>query len=164
MDSTIPKIDSSPRLERVGYFAAFTMPNALCIGAISLVLFSCLQIVAPVPVRLPPSSSRQSINHPCTTPSCDDETSPRENQDPQLNLSARAWLPRAAWPGFKYPEELLVPELQGRANSAVCFSGGGLRSFLSSLGYLSAMSQLGLMKEVCVCVCVCVVVSCGEER
>lgn len=65
-------------------------------------------------------------------------------------FKARAWVPETSFPGFAYPEEELdIKGLRGRSNSALCFSGGGVRSFVSSLGYLAGLNQLGLLAEVC---------------
>jgi hypothetical protein len=107
-------------------------------GAVTLLILSCLATAVPVPVHL--------SHQPCAS-SCN-ETSQRIIQDVQQNFTARAWVPPILWPGFSYPEVQLAPELQERANTALCFSGGGLRSFTSSLGYLSALSKLGLLQKV----------------
>jgi hypothetical protein len=67
--------------------------------------------------------------------------------------SAEAWRPPASFPGFVFPEQMDSDAggrgmLAGRYKSAVCFSGGGLRSFIASIGYLAALEDLGLMDEI----------------
>ena len=67
---------------------------------------------------------------------------PDANHPPFL---VRAWAPAAAFPGFSFPE---AAAMAGRRPTAVCFSGGGYRSFIASVSYLRALEALGLMPRV----------------
>jgi hypothetical protein len=72
---------------------------------------------------------------------------------PRAVGSAEAWRPPASFPGLVFPEQMDNDAggrgmLAGRYKSAVCFSGGGLRSFIASIGYLAALEDLGLMDEI----------------
>lgn len=66
--------------------------------------------------------------------------------------SAGVWRPPVSFPGYLFPEQIDDAGgkgmLKGRHKSAVCFSGGGLRSFIASLGYLAALDDLGVLAEV----------------
>ena len=46
---------------------------------------------------------------------------------------------------FEFPESAI---LQGRANVALGFTGGGSRSYLASFGYLAGLTELGLMQKI----------------
>lgn len=78
---------------------------------------------------------------------------PFGKEKPRSVGSAEAWRPPASFPGFVFPEQMGDDAggrrmLEGRYKSAVCFSGGGLRSFIASIGYLAALEDLGLMDEI----------------
>jgi hypothetical protein len=58
-------------------------------------------------------------------------------------LEAKVW--RSTPASFNYPE---VPDYVRPQSTALCFSGGGSRSYTASLGYLRALTDMGLMKNV----------------
>lgn len=62
------------------------------------------------------------------------------------DFNARAWRSENDYPDVTdFPE---VSLLKNRPNNAIAFTGGGSRSYLLGLGYLSALHKLDLMKNV----------------
>eukprot|EP00056_Hartaetosiga_gracilis_P020564 m.20202 g.20202 ORF g.20202 m.20202 type:complete len:571 (+) comp8552_c0_seq2:82-1794(+) len=64
----------------------------------------------------------------------------------QMNITYRAWKPNSQL-SYNFPER----ELEGvmaRPNAAIAFTGGGVRSYLASLGYLAGFQKLGLLDKV----------------
>jgi hypothetical protein len=64
-----------------------------------------------------------------------------DSTDPFL-LNARAWIPQQSESGYLFPEEELFTN---RSRNGICFSGGGYRSYIASVGYLRALLELGLL-------------------
>lgn len=63
------------------------------------------------------------------------------------DLSAKAWQKIAQYPtGTDFPEQS-DKNIKGRPNTAIGFTGGGSRSYLASVGYLSALTELDLVKN-----------------
>ena len=62
---------------------------------------------------------------------------------PTATVLANAWLP--VGDNDTYPENLI---LQSKPDIGICFSGGGSRSFSSTLGYLQGLVELNLMNNV----------------
>jgi hypothetical protein len=70
------------------------------------------------------------------------------HQDSPATLSAKAWFTSKYHPSEgSYPEQS-DPVLQTKKNVGLAFSGGGTRSYLSSLGYLRGLHDLDLLKNV----------------
>lgn len=63
-------------------------------------------------------------------------------------LSINAWQSEGKYPTASDFPESKLPELTSRPNTGIAFSGGGSRSYGASIGYLSALSELGLMDNV----------------
>lgn len=61
------------------------------------------------------------------------------------NITARAW--GASDDVFFWPEQSLE-SLNTRPNNGICFVGGGTRSFSASLGYLRALSEIGVIDQI----------------
>lgn len=61
------------------------------------------------------------------------------------HLTAKAW--DMEQPGAKWPE-LEIPEIANRPSTAICFSGGGSRAFLSAIGLIAGLKELDLMDQV----------------
>lgn len=61
--------------------------------------------------------------------------------------SAKAWFVSKYHPDGSYPEQY-DKMLSSKKNVGLAFSGGGTRSFLSSLGYLRGLHDLDLLKNV----------------
>ena len=59
-------------------------------------------------------------------------------------LSAKVWRGASGDGALDFPEQRLE-ELRARPNSAVSFSGGGVRAFSATLGYLVALHELELL-------------------
>lgn len=64
---------------------------------------------------------------------------------PSLSFNASAW--QSVGQIYTFPEND-VEEVSSKPNIAITFSGGGDRSFLSSVGYLSAFHSLEFMKQI----------------
>jgi hypothetical protein len=63
-------------------------------------------------------------------------------------LHVKAWKSRSNYPVPEdYPESQL-PELRSKPNTAIAFSGGGLRAYVSSFGFLAGLRDLGLLENV----------------
>lgn len=62
-----------------------------------------------------------------------------------VSFDVKSWQSTSS--GFSFPEENL-PEVQSSASVGITFSGGGDRAFLSSIGYLAGMHELGLLDDV----------------
>jgi hypothetical protein len=61
-------------------------------------------------------------------------------------LNARAWRSASLYPDSSYfPESNL---LEHRPNTAISFSGGGSRAYIAAMGYLAALRDLDLLKNV----------------
>lgn len=61
-------------------------------------------------------------------------------------LNARAWKSSADYPtAADYPETEL---LKSKPNTALAFSGGGSRAYIATMGYLAAIRDLDLLKNV----------------
>lgn len=64
-----------------------------------------------------------------------------------LNVTTSVWFGSESTPLEQIFPELSLPEIQAKRNTGLAFSGGGVRSFSLSLGYLRALSDLGLVKD-----------------
>ena len=66
---------------------------------------------------------------------------------PDTVLNAKVWqsTPRGNEMSYNYPE---IPDYVRPQSTAICFSGGGSRSYTASLGYMRALSDMGLMDNV----------------
>jgi hypothetical protein len=61
-------------------------------------------------------------------------------------LNARAWRSASFYPDSSdFPESNL---LEHRPNTAISFSGGGSRAYIAAMGYLAALRDLDLLKNV----------------
>jgi hypothetical protein len=63
------------------------------------------------------------------------------------DLSAKAWQKSANYPTASDFPEQSDGNLKGRPNTAIGFTGGGSRSYLASVGYLAALTELDLVKN-----------------
>mmetsp|Transcript_14298 Transcript_14298/g.21406 ORF Transcript_14298/g.21406 Transcript_14298/m.21406 type:complete len:569 (-) Transcript_14298:197-1903(-) len=64
------------------------------------------------------------------------------------NLKTTAWQSADSYPVPSDFPELSNPNIQARPNTGIAFTGGGSRSYLASIGYLSALSELGLIPNI----------------
>ena len=62
-----------------------------------------------------------------------------------LSFEAKAWQNNEN--GFKFPEADL-PNISSKPKTGISFSGGGSRSYIASLGYLSALRDLDLIDNI----------------
>ena len=61
----------------------------------------------------------------------------------QATLKARAWQSTSFPTSADFPE-LSDPSVTSKKNVAIGFTGGGSRSYIASMGYLSALNKLGV--------------------
>lgn len=64
------------------------------------------------------------------------------------DYSAKAWQKAAEFPSTVDFPELGDNNVKSRLNVGIGFTGGGSRSYLASTGYLSALTELDLVKNV----------------
>ena len=57
---------------------------------------------------------------------------------------ARIWIPQESESGYIFPEDAMM---SNRSRTGICFSGGGYRSYISSVAYLRALLELDLLKD-----------------
>lgn len=65
----------------------------------------------------------------------------------QATLKARAWQSTSFPTSADFPE-LSDPSVTSKKNVAIGFTGGGSRSYIASMGYLSALNKLGLIPNI----------------
>lgn len=68
---------------------------------------------------------------------------PESDDDPEV-IRTRVWAPQAAFPGGFFPE-FEKKEIMDKPSTGICFSGGGYRSYIATLGYLRGLLDLGLL-------------------
>ena len=62
-------------------------------------------------------------------------------------LSARAWTGFSKLDGSLEFPELALPELRDKKNLGLAFSGGGVRAYTATLGYLRGLLDIGLLQQ-----------------
>jgi hypothetical protein len=63
-------------------------------------------------------------------------------------VSAKVWKTRNIFPDANDFPETELTDLLSKPNTALCFSGGGARSMISSIGFLAGLRNAGLLKKI----------------
>ena len=68
--------------------------------------------------------------------------------NPANSLEVKAWKGTVNYPIPNDYPEMALDEIKSKSNVAIGLSGGGSRSFAASIGYLAALTELGVMDKV----------------